>query len=246
MSEFIILSMILIVIILLCNYKYLDNNKNLFSVMLLIIGLLFGKSKLEGFFQNKKLCNRLYIENYNAPVTILKNFISKSMCDSIIKEAEDYATIYEWTTDRHEHYPTTDNEVTYEWNTYNRVNNYIHSKIFIEIERLFNVDSEELGLNEMFVAKYENKGSKQSSLGSHVDGSEFSFIIALNDNYEGGGTHFIKPNKSYNLNTGDCLLFSGQNTHKGVKVTSGVRYILTGFINYKSHNYCKRTLGISY
>ena len=30
---------------------------------------------------------------------------------------------------------------------------------------------------------------------AHTDGSEFSFIIALNDEYEGGGTRFMRKIK---------------------------------------------------
>ena len=242
MYEIIALIAIVIGVILLCNYKYLDNNKNVFMVILFIVALLCGRSELEGFFQNRKLCNRLYKENKNKSVSVIRNFITKSMCKSIITEAEDYAALNEWTNDRHENYPTTDNEITYEWNTYNPISNYIHSKIFTELKRMYNVNPNELGINELFVAKYENKANKQSSLGSHVDGSEFSFVIALNDNFEGGGTHFVESNETYNLNSGDCLVFSGQNRHKGVKVKSGTRYILTGFLNYKSHNYCKELL----
>jgi hypothetical protein len=230
---------------ILCNYKYLDNNKNVFMLILFIIALLCGRSALEGFFQNKKLCSRLYKENKNKSVSIIRNFINKSTCKSIIQEAEDYAAVHEWTTDRHDNYPTTDNEITYEWNTYNPICNYIHSKIFRELKRMYNVNPNELGINELFVAKYENKKNKQSSLGSHVDGSEFSFVIALNDNFQGGGTHFVESNRTYQLEAGDCLVFSGQNRHKGVKVTSGTRYILTGFLNYKSHNYCKEVLNVT-
>ena len=206
--------------------------------------IIFINDIKEGFYKNKKLCNRLYLENKNDKYYVIPNMLSKIMCDSIIQEAEDFASIYKWTTNRHDNYPTTDNQVTYEWNTYNHISNYIHNIILKELEILYNVKSYELGINEIFVAKYENSINKQSSLAEHVDGSEFSFIIALNDNYDGGGTHFTKSNKTIKLNIGDCLIFSGQNKHKGIKVTKGTRYILTGFINYKSYNYCREILNI--
>ena len=68
-----------------------------------------------------------------------------------------------------------------------------------------------------------------------MDGSEFSFIIALNEDYEGGGTRFIKKNKTIHLNRGDIVVFCGQTKHEGLEVTKGVRYILPGFIRY---GYC--------
>jgi hypothetical protein len=72
-------------------------------------------------------------------------------------------------------------------------------------------------------------------LEAHVDGTPWSFVIALNDSkeYDGGGTHFIhsdftcRPQKA-----GSAVLFSGKNLHEGLAITSGVRYILTGFCEY--------------
>lgn len=235
---------ILIVVLVILKPSFLDNKENFYKIIILLTGCAFGKNIVEGFFQNKKLCNRLYLKQKNKDYNIIDRMIDKEMCQSIIQEAEDYASIYGWTTKRHDNYPTTDNQVTYKWNTYNRISNYVHSQIFKELEKLYNVNSYELGINELFVAKYENSKNKQSELGEHVDGSEFSFIIALNDDYTGGGTHFSDSNETINLNIGDCLIFSGQNKHKGVKVVKGTRYILTGFINYKSYNYCRDVLNI--
>ena len=60
----------------------------------------------------------------------------------------------------------------------------------------------------------------------------------MNDSsqFTGGGTHFIhnnitcKPQKA-----GNAVLFSGKNLHEGVAVTTGIRYILTGFCEYTYH-----------
>ena len=66
----------------------------------------------------------------------------------------------------------------------------------------------------------------QKSLETHIDGSEFSFIIALNDEYEGGGTRIVENNKIVKCNKGDCVIFCGQTQHEGLNVYSGTRYIL--------------------
>jgi hypothetical protein len=42
---------------------------------------------------------------------------------------------------------------------------------------MYNVKQYRLGINEIFVAKYQH--NLQNSIQSHKDGSEFSFIIAL-------------------------------------------------------------------
>ena len=75
----------------------------------------------------------------------------------------------------------------------------------------------------------------QNSLEPHEDGSEFSFIIGLNDTYSGGGTHFIKKDVTVHLNQGDVVIFCGQTRHEGLPILSGTRYILPGFIYY---GYC--------
>ena len=237
-----VLFLLLIIIFLIIIYREgLTNDKNIFSVIVLIIGILFIDN-IEGFYSDKQVCKQLYVEGKNKEYTVIKQLVSPTVCKSIINEAEDYASIYSWTTKRHDNYPTTDNEITYDWNTYNHISHVVYNTIFKEVERLYSVSAQKLGINEMFVAKYQGKKNKQSSLGTHVDGSEFSFIIALNDNYSGGGTHFVDQNKTIRLNTGDCLVFSGRNRHKGLSVTDGTRYILTGFLNFKSHDYCNEYL----
>ena len=100
-------------------------------------------------------------------------------------------------------------------------------------KNIYNIDSSKLQIEEMFVAKYDaTQINTQKSLEPHEDGSEFSFIIALNDDYIGGGTRFVQKNKTYKLKQGDVLLFCGQTKHEGLPINNGIRYILTGFINY--------------
>lgn len=231
----------LVVIIILSRMKLLNPNI-LIIILVAFVTSLYIRNELEPFYQGSTVCSRLYMENKNKPLSVLPNIISTSMCRSIIQEAEDYARLYGWTTDRHDNYPTTDNQITSEWNTYNYISSVVHNRVFKEVERLYNVRASELGINEFFVAKYHNAKNQQSKLDAHVDGSEFSFVLALNDDYEGGGTEFVKSKEIVNLNTGDCLIFSGQNRHRGIKVKKGTRYILTGFLNYKSSRYCEEEL----
>ena len=183
-----------------------------------------------------------YVKTYMKKVLIriyyiFQNLLSLDECDNIIKEAEQYAINNDgWITDRHAYYPTTDNEITSTWTTYNNISSHIYKKIFPKIANMYSIKSSNLGVNELFIAKYSH--NEQYKLNEHEDGSEFSFIIALNDNFKGGGTHFVHDNNTIKLNKGACLVFSGQNTHSGLTVTSGTRYILTGFINYKYEGYC--------
>lgn len=116
----------------------------------------------------------------------------------------------------------------------------------------------------MFVAKYEYGPHKQASLKAHQDGTLFSFILTLNEpdvDFLGGGTRFIHHHQTISTvdssnedgqnrgsgsgsgvvyrpsEVGTAIAFCGKQLHEGVPVTSGVRYILTGFCEY---NNCDR------
>jgi prolyl 4-hydroxylase len=61
-----------------------------------------------------------------------------------------------------------------------------------------------------------------------------TFILALNDTYDGGETHFPNLNTSYKLNAGDALFFDTLNIfgwmtskalHGGLPVKSGEKWI---------------------
>jgi alkylated DNA repair dioxygenase AlkB len=179
-----------------------------------------NKIKLEMFA-------KIYKKNLNKKYVVIKKLIPDNICDEILEEATNYARNNKWTKNRHENYPTTDNRITSEWFSYNYINNLIYNKIFESISSMYNVKQNRLGVNEIFVAKYQH--NLQNSLQSHKDGSEFSFIISLNDSREyEGGTYFIDLKKNIKLEKGDCLVFSGQNKHRGSKILKGKRYIITG------------------
>ena len=80
------------------------------------------------------------------------------------------------------------------------------------------------------VVQYDVNG--QRKLKYHEDGSEFSFIITLNDSFTGGATTFKHNKEKIETEIGSVLIFCGQNTHRGNYLNSGTRYILTGFISY--------------
>jgi prolyl 4-hydroxylase len=62
----------------------------------------------------------------------------------------------------------------------------------------------------------------------------YTFIIALNENYEGGATAFPNIKQEYRLRTGDCLLFENLDNyefmtskawHGGKPVTKGEKWV---------------------
>jgi len=196
---------------------------------------IYEKLTEEHINQEDPICKQLYIDYDNKAYSIIPQLLTSSECDEILKEGIDYALKHKWTKNRHYNYPTTDNEITFHWNCYPLLNDKLN-KIYHEFESLYSIHSSDLFLSEMFLAKYEP--SKQKSLRTHVDDSEFSFICALNDDYEGGGTYFTETKQFVKLKKGDCLVFSGQNWHRGEKTTKGKRFIVTGFVHYKEPSYC--------
>lgn len=94
------------------------------------------------------------------------------------------------------------------------------------------------GLNELFrIYKY----SKGQRFKMHRDGSYqrneqecsfFSFLIYLNEDFEGGETYFekginVKPK------TGSVLVFKHPLRHEGKSLISGIKYVLRTDIMYK-------------
>jgi len=193
--------------------------------------------KTDKKFANDKVCKMLYLNGENLEYTVIKNVVSEKFCDDFIESAKSYASENGWTKKRHDDYPTTDNLITKVWPQYDYVTSVVRTKIFEAISKMYPVSIEDLGISEMFVVKYDPK--KQSHLEEHEDGSEFSFVIALNDDYKGGGTFFPNLKKLVKLKKGDVLIFSGQNRHRGEEVTEGIRFILTGFLFYKKKDYCE-------
>lgn len=89
-----------------------------------------------------------------------------------------------------------------------------------------------IGLNERFrFYKYE-PGQR---FAPHYDGrferengerSEYSFLIYLNDSFEGGHTVFHSPHLDVNPEAGSVLVFYHPQLHEGAVLEQGVKYVL--------------------
>lgn len=87
------------------------------------------------------------------------------------------------------------------------------------------------------VLKYENGGHykpHQDCFDTDQNKRIYTFILALNDGYEGGETYFPTLNKRYKLKMGDALFFNTLDTHEkitpkalhgGLHVESGEKWI---------------------
>ena len=74
----------------------------------------------------------------------------------------------------------------------------------------------------------------QKELNPHHDSSAYTINVCLNDEFEGGGCHFIRKNKTIiNKDIGSLIIHPGRVTHyhKGLPITDGERFILVSFVN---------------
>ncbi len=202
-----------------------------------ITGFLFSeRQKIQQQLQNTE--DTIFEEAYT-----FENILCKNICEWLIFETEKFANENGgWQTKRHRNYPTTDLPVRIISNIHTYLNNFVMFNIFPLIEQKFNLDSYFLNIEDLFIVKYEF--DKQNYLEKHRDGNLISFNILLNEktNFEGGGTIIYYRNNNnyfYEGAQGSLLLHSGQKLHEGSKITSGIRYLLVGFISYLKLNAIK-------
>jgi hypothetical protein len=105
------------------------------------------------------------------------------------------------------------------------------------IATLFQLSVEDIPIKDVFIVKYEGD-TEYRGLAQHTDNSAFSFNALLSDpkQFSGGGTNFeFIGNSSTALSPskGSALLHRGALKHSGIPITSGVRYILVGFLGQK-------------
>ena len=147
--------------------------------------------------QHQIQCNDIYNqEDIYTKQYIVNDILRSDQCRKIITEAEKYASDNKWSKTRHDNYPTTDNQITEEWSCYEFLEEKIENILFPLYQKHYNIDIRKLYIDELFIAKYDATSMEgQKSLEAHTDGSEFSFIIALNDEYEGVEQDLLKITK---------------------------------------------------
>jgi hypothetical protein len=93
---------------------------------------------------------------------------------------------------------------------------------------------------EPHIVKYDVTKKERQKLDMHTDKSEWTFLIALSNgcgvDYEGGGTYFECLDATVHIQRGHALVFPGKLRHCGQKITSGLRFLLVGFLVDKSSN----------
>ena len=155
--------------------------------------------------------------------------VSKSFCEKIISDAEARGN---WTSGRHDYYPTHDillKDIGYEDLYNNILDEYAHPAVRW-IWSLNGSKWENMEV-ESFIVKYDNSSiDAQNYLALHHDYADYTFVVGLNDAYSGGGTWF--PRQKYLIDTVPGVVTVHPTiTHKhGARpVTEGIRYVLISF-----------------
>jgi hypothetical protein len=151
-------------------------------------------------------------------------------CEAVIKKAED---LNKWETDRHDYYPTID--VLLEKIGMNDIYHRVLKEYAYECAiHMWGLDGKNWpNMNsENFMIKYTE--DRQGHLSLHHDYSDISFLLALNEGYEGGGTYFHRQKELHKGSPGHISFHPGAITHKhgGRPVKKGKRYIIVSFCRF--------------
>ena len=171
---------------------------------------------------------------------------------------------FPWTVARHKNYPTTDIETAAIPWIDELLQPHLCHTLLPTMAEVFQVDAAQLILRDTFIIKYAApdastfggsvvptgtaaaaaaaagaspaEAQQQSSLDAHWDESCFSFVMQLNplDEFRGGGTKFKHASEPLSVEPGEAMVFCGYNVHEGVHITSGERYLLTGFVDLRA------------
>lgn len=168
--------------------------------------------------------------------TTTEPLLTAGECQAIVDESEDWATrAGGWTSTRHFNHPTTDIPLAELPRTRAMLNtDLLPRRIYPMLGQAFRAalpSWRALRVADAFIVKYNAAGG-QTKLAPHRDGSVLSFNIALNDRleYEGGGTWFEGLGQSLPIDKGHVCCHASGVMHGGHPITSGVRYILVGFV----------------
>lgn len=170
-------------------------------------------------------------------VYIIQNFWTKEKCNSFIKqtEAKGYreATIDAGMGQRVVKSVRNNKRVMY-------IDQDLATEIWSDLSQLAPQtigNSEAIGLNEMFRFYRYHPGEEfkrhrdQSFIRNSDEASFYTFMIYLNDNFEGGETSF--PDKIVRPIAGLALIFLHSLEHAGNPVKKGTKYVLRTDIMYR-------------
>lgn len=153
-------------------------------------------------------------------VSVVENALTVKETQDLIRVAENYAKHHGWSKGRHVDYsirPTKDHSLDTLLNQTELIalKEKLAEKLFPKFKRQYGLRPSLLRIEDLFVTKYDSV-SKENSLAPHLDKNPWSFVIALNDDFTGGGTYFIRQQRVWNVPIGAAVVFHGYQMHGGI------------------------------
>ena len=175
--------------------------------------------EIEDFVPHSEIDNFLGMFEFYNP-TLKDEFRHKKDRDNDTYVCTNYpeldATAWQWINRANEYYVKNNQWIFYKWLT----------------DRLFVADKDDSGVmwrGQNVIRMYnENDSYDWHSDHSSANISEFSYILYLNDDFEGGKTRFLNDKLTVTPKKGNMLCFpvDHYHVHKGTRVTSGNKKIL--------------------
>ena len=186
-----------------------------------------GKYKYESYFNNQ---------------CFVTPMLEEATCQKLVQIAISNG---KWTTGRHYAVPTNDIPVHEEPELLDWFYPWMEQELAPLLKEQFAGDTagsshqKRFYVHDAFFVRYKGDG-KTNHLPCHLDECTHSFVISLNDKFEGGGTYFHDHDTVLSPKVGEVVTFKGDSLkHGGDAVTSGTRYILAVFLYLDK--YCSAT-----
>ena len=184
----------------------------------------------------KPVTSQQILQNYQDDILLLRNVLSPSECKHFIQETESlgYQEMPEYPSEYRSNTRVIVNDTDLAELIFNRIQAHTPQKL--------KGGWEMVDLNECFrFCKY----TPGQHFSAHNDGafikspshkSRLTFMIYLNEGFQGGTTRFLKGNDVvYQVvpETGMALVFPHQTFHDGEAVKSDVKYIMRSDVMYR-------------
>lgn len=152
-------------------------------------------------------------------ISVVENVLSVRETQDLIRAAEIYAKEFGWSKGRHVDYsirPTKDHSIDTILNKteVSILKMKLADTIFPKFKRQYGLRPSLLRIEDLFITKYDSV-SKENSLAPHIDKNPWSFVVALNDDFKGGGTYFLRQQRVWNVPIGAAVVFHGYQMHGG-------------------------------
>ena len=123
---------------------------------------------------------------------VVEKVLTSQDCIEIIQRTDDYVMKHGWPRGRHVDFnirPTNDlpmDRIFPDEIALNNIVKKIKSRLFISMAKALNLQRRKFFLTDLFLTQYNASEQGRTYLGPHKDKSQWSFVVLLNNEFEGG------------------------------------------------------------